>query len=127
MWKGERIAQAQGFVRTSSNGDFCVWECTQNVSKSFQTCGVVHIFLNLRRHDIVTWQAQYCALRCGIAIFVAGAMNHEVTKYGGGHISWQAQYFVRVGGVDVQIFVAGAGVRWRVVVGECRCAIGIGT
>ena len=24
----------------SSNGDFGGWECAQNVSKSFQTCGV---------------------------------------------------------------------------------------
>ena len=30
---------------------------------------------------------------------------------GGGHISWQVRYFVRVRRVDVYIFVAGAGNR----------------
>ena len=43
-------------------------------------------------------------------------------------ISWQAQDIVRVGGVDVQIFVAGAGNREIASCGggECRCDIGIG-
>ena len=31
------------------------------------------------------------ALRCGSAIFVAGAGNREVARCGGGHISWQVQ------------------------------------
>ena len=36
--------------------------------------------------------------------------------------SWQAQYFVRVGRADVQIFVVGAKSRGA---GDCRCGIGI--
>ena len=31
----------------SSNGDFGGWECAQNMSKSFQTCGAVQILLKL--------------------------------------------------------------------------------
>ena len=48
-------------------------------------------------------------LRCGSAIFVAGAGNREVARCDGGDISWQAQYFVRVRRVDAEGFVAGAG------------------
>ena len=48
------------------------------------------------------------ALRCGSAIFVAGAGNREVARCDGGDISWQAQYFVRVRRVDAERFVAGA-------------------
>ena len=46
----------------------------------------------------------------------------------GGHMSWQAQYFVRVRRVDGERFVAGAGNREVVSCGrgECRCPIGIG-
>ena len=50
-------------------------------------------------------------LRCGSAIFVAGAGNREVARCDGGDISWQAQYFVRVIRVDAERFVAGAGNR----------------
>ena len=62
---------------------------------------------NVIRYCHFSWQAQYFvrALRCGSAIFVAGAIDCEVARCGGGHISWQVQYH---GGVDVQIFVAGA-------------------
>ena len=49
------------------------------------------------------------ALRCGSAIFVAGAGNREVARCDGGDISWQAHYFVRVRRVDAERFVAGAG------------------
>ena len=42
-------------------------------------------------------------------MFVAGAGTHEVARCGGGTISWQAQDIVRVGGVDVQIFVQARG------------------
>ena len=69
------------------------------------------------------------ALRCGSAIFVAGAGNREVAMCDGGDISWQAQNFVRVRRVDAQRFVAGAGNREVVSCcgrGECRCDIGIG-
>ena len=45
-------------------------------------------------------------LRCGSAIFVAGAGNREVARCDGGDISWQAQYFVRVRRVDAERFVA---------------------
>ena len=60
-------------------------------------------------------------LRCGSAIFVAGAGNREVATCDGGDISWQAQDFVRVRRVDVERFVAGAGNHE-----ECRCDVGIG-
>ena len=40
---------------------------------------------------------------------MAGEGSREVARCGEGHISWQARYFVGVEGVDVQIFVAGAG------------------
>ena len=52
----------------------------------------------------------------------------QVARCGRGHISWRAQYFLHVGGVDVQIFVAGAGNREVASCGggECRCDIGIG-
>ena len=57
---------------------------------------------------------------------MAGAVSREVARCGGGHISWQVQYFVRVGGVDVQIFVAAQGlVRLRVVV-EVNVAVTLG-
>ena len=51
---------------------------------------------------------------CGLApvwsaFFMAGAGNRVVARCGGGHISRQAQYFVHVTGVGVQIFLAGAG------------------
>ena len=67
------------------------------------------------------------ALRCGSAIFVAGAGNREV-RCDGGDISWQAQYFMRVRRVDAERFVAGAGSREVVSCGRgaCRCDIGIG-
>ena len=67
------------------------------------------------------------ALRCGSAIFVAGAGNREVARCDGGDISWQAQYFVRVRRVDAERFVAGAADREVVSCGrgECRCHIGI--
>ena len=118
-------AVASTFVTSlSSNGDFDGWERVQNVSKSFQTCGVVQnlvIFCGTL--------STLCGLfRCGGAVFMAGAGNREITTCGGGHISWLAQYFVCVGGVDVQIFVAGAG-HGEVAScggGECRCDIGIG-
>ena len=42
---------------------------------------------------------------------MAGAGNREVARCGRGHIAWQAQYFVRVGGVDAQIFAGVAGNR----------------
>ena len=58
-------------------------------------------------------------LRCGSAMFVAGAGKREVARCGGGHVLWQAQCFVRVGGVDVQIFVL------RVVV-EVNVAVTLG-
>ena len=57
-------------------------------------------------------------LRCGSAIFVAGAGNREVARCDGGHISWQAQYFVRVRRVDAERFVAGAWKREVVSRGE---------
>ena len=62
-------------------------------------------------------------LRCGSAIFVAGAGNREVARFDGGDISWQAQ---RVRRVDAERFVAGAGNREVVSCGrgECRCDIG---
>ena len=41
-------------------------------------------------------------LRCGSAIFVAGAGNREVARCDGSDISWQAQYFVRDRRVDAQ-------------------------
>ena len=68
------------------------------------------------------------ALRHGSAIFVAGAGNREVVRRGGGHTSWQARYFVCVGGVDAERFVAGAGNREIASCGggECCCDIGIG-
>ena len=47
-------------------------------------------------------------LKCGSAIFVAGAGNREVARCDRGDISWQAQYFVRVRRVDAERFVAGA-------------------
>ena len=67
-------------------------------------------------------------LRCGSAIFVAGAGNREIARCDGVDISWQAQYFVRVRRVDAERFVAGAGNREVVSCGrgECRCHIGIG-
>ena len=58
----------------------------------------------------------YRVMKCGSAIFAAGAGNGEVERCGGGHTAWQAKYFVRVGGVDVQNFVAGAG---KCEVGSC--------
>ena len=68
------------------------------------------------------------ALRCGSAIFVAGAGNREGARCDGGHMSWQAQDFVRVRRVDAERFVAGTGNREVVSRGrgECRCHIGIG-
>ena len=68
------------------------------------------------------------------SLFVAGTVlcaDFEVWKCdfrGGGDISWQAQYFVRVRRVDAERFVAGAGNREVVSCGrgECRCHIGIG-
>ena len=79
----------------------------------------------------LSWQAQYFvrALRCGSAIFVAGARNRVVVaRCGGDHSSWQAQYFVRVevGGVGMQVFVAGDREVASCGGGECRCDIGIG-
>ena len=67
-------------------------------------------------------------LRCGSAIFVAGAGNREVARCDGGDIAWQAQYFVRVRRVDAERCVAGAGNREVVSCGrgDCRCLIGIG-
>ena len=44
-------------------------------------------------------------LRCGSAIFVAGAGNREVARCDGGDISWQAQYLVRGRHVDAERFV----------------------
>ena len=68
------------------------------------------------------------ALRCGSAIFVAGAGSREVARCDGGDISWQVQHFVRVRRVDAERFVAGAGNREVVSCGrgECCCDIGIG-
>ena len=59
-------------------------------------------------------------------MFVAVAGNREVARFGRGHMVRLAQYFVRVGGV--QIFVAGAGKREVASCGggDCRCDIGIG-
>ena len=54
-------------------------------------------------------------LSCGSAIFVPSAGNREAARCGGGHISWQAQYYVCVGGVDVSLQAHGI-VRLRVVV-----------
>ena len=69
-------------------------------------------------------------LRCGSAIFVAGAGNREVARCDGVDISWQAQYFVRVRRVDAERCVAGAGNREvRVLFGRGwnrRNCIGIG-
>ena len=59
-------------------------------------------------------------LRCGTAIFVAGAGNREVAMCDGGDISWQAQDFVRVRRVDAERFVAGAGNREVVSCGPCK-------
>ena len=81
-------------------------------------------------HCHFSWQAQYFVrlLRCGSAIFVAGAGNRRIARCDRGDISWQAQYFVRVRRVNAESFVAGAGNREVVIVveGECRCDIGIG-
>ena len=62
------------------------------------------------------------------AVFVAGAGACEVARCGGGHISWQVQYFVRVRVWARKFFVAGAGKREVASCGggECRCDIGIG-
>ena len=59
---------------------------------------------------------------------MAGAGNCEVARCGGGHISRQAQYCVRVRHVDMQLFVPDAGNRevTSCAGGECRCDIGIG-
>ena len=65
-------------------------------------------------------------LGCGSAIFVAGAGSREVARRGGGHISWQAQYFVRVGGVDAQVCVAGAGNREVASCVEVNVALTLG-
>ena len=68
------------------------------------------------------------ALRCGSAIVVAGTGNREVARCDGDHISWPAQYFVRVRRVDADRCVAGAG-NGEVVScgrGDGRCPIRIG-
>ena len=73
--------------------------------------------------------AGLCAgLRCGSAIFVAGAGNREVARCDRDDNSWQAQYFARVRRVDAESFVAGAGNREVMSCGrgECHCGIGIG-
>ena len=59
---------------------------------------------------------------------MAGAGNHEVARFDGGDISWQAQYFARVRRVDAERYVAGAGNREFVSCrrGECPCHSGIG-
>ena len=78
---------------------------------------------------LVAGTAVLCAaLRCGKAIFAAGAGHREVARCGGDRISWQAQYFVHVGGVGMQIVVAGAGNPEVASCGggECRCDIGLG-
>ena len=66
-----------------------------------------------------SWQAQgfVQALRRGSAILVAGAGNREVARCGGGRISWEAQYFVRVRRVDTESCAQAQGiVRLQVVV-----------
>ena len=93
-------------------------------------CGANFGEAHMRRYCHFSWQAQYFvrALRCGSAIFVAGAGNREVARCDGGDISWQAKYFVHIKCVDAERFVAGAGNREVVSCGrgECRCHIGIG-
>ena len=93
-------------------------------------CGANFVEAHVRRYSHFSWQAQYFVLilRCGSAIFVAGAGNREVARCDGVDISWQAQYFVRVKRVDAERFVVGAGNREVVSYGrgECRCYIGIG-
>ena len=59
-------------------------------------------------------------LKYGSAIFVAGAGNREVARCAGGHISWQAQYFLRA--LEVWAWERS----WQVVEVEWRCDIGIG-
>ena len=53
-------------ISLSSNGDFGCWECTQNVSKSFQPCGACASFaetnINMIIHDLI------------LSLFVAGAV-----------------------------------------------------
>ena len=65
-------------------------------------------------------------LRCGRAIFVAGAGNRELAMCDGGDTSWQAQYFVRVRRVDAERLVACAGNREVVSCGRGGCDTGIG-
>ena len=98
--------------------------CAGFVQFSWQAQGMVR----LQAVAEVTFRGR-CSTLCGLcAVFVAGTGHREVARCGGGDISWQVQYFVRVGDVDVQIswqaqrivrFVNCGG-------GECRCEIGIG-
>ena len=69
-------------------------------------CGANFVEAHMRLYCHFSWQAQYFVrvLRCGSAIFVAGAGNREVVR-------WQAQHFVRVRRVDAERCVAGAGSR----------------
>ena len=86
------------FVTSLSwNGDFGGWECAQNGPKSFQTCGVVRIFVKLTWDDIVTFRGRRRTL-CGF-------WGVEV------RFSWQAQDSVGVRRADAERFVAGAGNR----------------
>ena len=85
-------------------------------------CGANFVEAHMRWYCHFSWQAQYFVriLRCGSAIFVAGAGNREVARC---DISWQAQYFVRVRRVDAERFVGEVVSCGR---GECRSHTGIG-
>ena len=94
LWSGVFVTSL------SSNGDFGGWACAQNVVEIIPNvwCGANFLEANMIWYCHFWWQAQYFAraLRCGSAIFVAGAGNREVAGCGGDRISWQAQYSVRV-------------------------------